>query len=50
MTIWTAIVVANNLCNDYGTDTIATGTTVAFAMECYEKGLVTSDRAGRLWS
>ena len=41
-----AVVVANNLCNDYGTDTIATGTTAAFAMECYEKGIVTKDDLG----
>jgi aldehyde:ferredoxin oxidoreductase len=32
---------ANELCNLYGTDTISTGVAVAFAMEAYEKGLVT---------
>jgi len=31
----------NNICNDYGMDTISTGATVAFAIECYEKGLIT---------
>jgi len=27
-------------CNDYGLDTISTGAIVAFAMECFEKGLI----------
>jgi len=33
---------ANELCNKYGMDTMSTGVTIAFAMECYEKGLLTS--------
>jgi aldehyde:ferredoxin oxidoreductase len=42
-----AIVLANHLCNLYGLDTISTGTTLAFAMECYEHGIVTrSDTDG----
>jgi len=36
-----AIVMANQLCNSYGLDTISTGTVVAFAMECYEHGIIT---------
>jgi aldehyde:ferredoxin oxidoreductase len=32
---------ANELCNKYAIDTIATGVCIAFAMECYEKGLIT---------
>jgi len=36
-----AISKANALCNAYSLDTIATGTTIAFAMECYEAGLLT---------
>ena len=28
------------LCNEYGIDTISTGSVIAFAMECYEKGLL----------
>lgn len=32
----------NHLCNDYGMDTISTGATVAFAMECFENGLISS--------
>jgi len=31
---------ANQLCNMYGIDTISCGATIAFAMECYEKGLL----------
>jgi aldehyde:ferredoxin oxidoreductase len=32
---------ANELCNKYTIDTISTGVSIAFAMECYEKGLLT---------
>jgi len=32
---------ANELCNKYSLDTIATGVSIAFAMECFEKGLIT---------
>lgn len=35
------IALANQLCNMYGLDTISCGATIAFAMECYEKGLLT---------
>jgi aldehyde:ferredoxin oxidoreductase len=38
-----AIVKANELCNRFGLDTIAVGGCVAFAMECYENGLIRSD-------
>jgi aldehyde:ferredoxin oxidoreductase len=31
---------ANQLCNMYGLDTISCGATIAFAMECFEKGLL----------
>ncbi|MDI6894930.1 MAG: aldehyde ferredoxin oxidoreductase family protein [Bacillota bacterium] len=42
-----AIARANQLCDDLGLDTISTGVTIAFAMECYERGLVTkADLAG----
>lgn len=42
-----AITMAHYLCNDYGLDTISTGSTIAFAMECYEKGILTkSDTDG----
>jgi len=33
----------NDLCNEYGLDTISTGGTVAWLMECYENGLFTLD-------
>jgi aldehyde:ferredoxin oxidoreductase len=36
-----AITMANYLCNQYGLDTISTGSTIAFTMECYEKGILT---------
>jgi aldehyde:ferredoxin oxidoreductase len=42
------IVKANNLCNDYGMDTIAAGTTVAYAFELYDRGLVSSEDLGGL--
>ncbi len=35
-----AINEANMLCNEYGLDTISTGTTIAAAMELYEKGYI----------
>ncbi|MGQ9666562.1 MAG: aldehyde ferredoxin oxidoreductase C-terminal domain-containing protein, partial [Anaerolineae bacterium] len=37
-----AIAKANELCNAYGLDTISTGTTIAWAMECFERGLLTT--------
>src|SRR5438067_344721 len=38
-----SIVKANELCDQYGMDTISLGVTLAFAFECYEKGLLTRD-------
>ncbi|MGQ9632097.1 MAG: aldehyde ferredoxin oxidoreductase family protein [bacterium] len=37
-----SIAMANHLCNTYGLDTISTGVTVAFAMEAFEKGIITA--------
>ena len=34
---------AYTLCNKYGMDTISAGAIIAFAMECFEKGLITKD-------
>ena len=34
------VALANQLCNMYGLDTISCGATIAFAMECYEKGII----------
>jgi aldehyde:ferredoxin oxidoreductase len=39
---------AIELCNKYGIDTMSTGVTIAFAMECYEKGLITKKDADGL--
>jgi len=36
-----AVMKAIELCNKYGIDTISTGVTIAFAMECYQNGLIT---------
>lgn len=42
-----AIMLLNDLCNRAGIDTISTGGVIAFAMECYEVGLLTkSDMDG----
>ncbi len=43
-----SIVEAGNLCNRYGLDTISTGTAVAFALECVERGLLSSADVGGL--
>ncbi|MDI6600578.1 MAG: aldehyde ferredoxin oxidoreductase family protein [Thermoanaerobacteraceae bacterium] len=34
---------ANQLCNQYTLDTISTGATIAFAMECFEEGIITKE-------
>lgn len=34
---------ANQLCNMYGMDTISCGATIAWAMDCYEKGILTDE-------
>ena len=34
---------ANELCNKYTMDTISTGMVIAFAMQCYEEGLLTKE-------
>ncbi len=41
-----AITMAGYLCNEYGIDTISAGSTIAFAMECYEKGILTGEDTG----
>ena len=35
-----AVCKAHEICNRYGMDTISAGATIAFAMECYENGLI----------
>ena len=41
-----AITIINYLCNEYGLDTISAGSTIAFAMECFEKGILTRKHTG----
>jgi len=41
-----AVCWANDLCNRYGIDTISTGATIAWAMEAYEKGVITKQDTG----
>jgi len=41
-----AIAYANQLCNMYGMDTISTGGTIAWAMDCFERGLLTAEDTG----
>ena len=36
-----SIIKANDICNRYGLDTISAGATIAFAIECYENGIIT---------
>ena len=43
-----AISYANQLCNAYGIDTISVGTAIAWAMECFERGLLTAEDTGGL--
>lgn len=43
-----AIAYANQLCNTYVVDTISTGNAVAFAMECFERGILTLKDTGGL--
>lgn len=43
-----AVSVANQICNEYAVDTIAAGATIAFAMECYEKGIITKEQTNGL--
>lgn len=38
-----SIIYANYLCNDFGLDTISTGMVISFAIECYEKGVLTRE-------
>jgi aldehyde:ferredoxin oxidoreductase len=38
-----SLIYINHLCNQYGVDTISTGGTVAFAIECFENGILTKE-------
>jgi aldehyde:ferredoxin oxidoreductase len=41
-----AVSYANQLCNMYGMDTISCGATIAWAMDCFEKGILTAKDTG----
>lgn len=38
-----AVTYANQLCNEYGVDTISCGATLSWAMECYEQGVLSKE-------
>ncbi len=41
-----AIAYLNDLCNKMGVDTISTGCTISFALDCYEHGVLTEEDIG----
>ena len=41
-----SIAKANEICNRLGMDTISTGGTIAFAMECYDRGILNKEDLG----
>jgi aldehyde:ferredoxin oxidoreductase len=41
-----AVSLANQTCNENGLDTISTGATIAFAMDCFERGILTAEDTG----
>jgi aldehyde:ferredoxin oxidoreductase len=43
-----AVAYANQLCNMYGMDTISCGATIAWAMDCFEAGLIDTQDTGGL--
>lgn len=43
-----AVAMGSALCNAFSLDTISTGVTISFAMECFEKGLLTIKDTGGL--
>jgi aldehyde:ferredoxin oxidoreductase len=43
-----AIAYANQLCAAYGIDTVSCGATIAWAMDCFERGLITRADSGDL--
>ena len=40
------LILANQLCNDAGLDTISAGVSIAFAMECFELGMINLEDTG----
>ncbi len=43
-----AVLKAWDLCQRYGLDAVSTGATIAFAMECFENGILTREQTGGL--
>lgn len=43
------IIYANMLCNELGLDTLSTGASIAFAMECHQRGLLDCSDADLSW-
>jgi aldehyde:ferredoxin oxidoreductase len=43
-----AVSKGHEICNAYGIDTISAGVSIAFAMECYEKGLISREETDGL--
>jgi aldehyde:ferredoxin oxidoreductase len=41
-----AVSLAHQVCDMHGVDTISCGATIAFAMECFEKGIITKEDTG----
>jgi aldehyde:ferredoxin oxidoreductase len=41
-----AVSYAHQICDMHGVDTISCGATISFAMECYEKGIITMEDTG----
>jgi aldehyde:ferredoxin oxidoreductase len=42
------VIYAGHLCNTYGLDTISTGSTIALAIDLYDKGILNKDHTGGL--
>jgi aldehyde:ferredoxin oxidoreductase len=43
-----SIIEIDSLCDDLGLDTISAGVSIAFAMECFERGIITKEDTGGL--
>ena len=43
-----SVIRLNNVCNDLGLDTASTGSSIAWAMELYQRGIITSGTTGGL--
>ena len=41
-----AVSLANKICNEHGLDTIGTGATIAWTMDCFEHGLLSAEEIG----